>query len=364
MTVLLALRLLAPALLLACPVQAVDTNLWGITGTGAKSPLTLASINAASGALKPGTGAQPIDCGTVVQQGSALDPVKRVFYNVALNCTDPESGTRNPKHAGVYWLVGVALATGQVVTQTKLPLLLPYNPIVAFDPPGEGITVAADPVTGDVLVFGPSQIVKLPPGAGAQEGPLMLLQRLVAGPDDSLDMAAINVSSVMSASTIVGVDATYGDGVFYSFITPVNTTGIHLVSVDATQQNAIFKDIGETAIGTADYDRVSKRVFGLAEDDGKRTLLSVDTSTGESKKVAELTGFNVEWGSDATLDPTLRIHYSLLCPSAPGGGGCASSDFHLVQINIDDGGFAAHPTECATPDECTLSMEAELLPAQ
>lgn len=176
-------------------------------------------------------------------------------------------------------------------------------------------------------------------------------------------MPAINISSVVSGSTIVGVDATYGEGMFYSFITPVNTTGIHLVSVDTTQDNPKFKDLGDSPIGTADYDRVTKKLFGLAEEDGKRTLMSVDTSTGLSEKVAEVSAYNVEWGSDATLDPTLRMHYSLLCPSA-GSGGCASSDFHLIQINIDDGGLAAHPTECAVPSKCTLSMEAELLPAQ
>lgn len=359
------LLLLLSLLLLVCPAQGEDTNLWGVTGRAAKSPLTLASINAVSGALTSGKGAEPIGCGTLVQQGSAVDPVKRIFYNLALNCTDPETGAHNPETAGVYWLVGVALATGKVVAQTQLLSLLPYNPIMPMDPPGEGITIAADPVTGDILVFGPVQIVKLPPGSSVQEGPLMLLQRLIVGPDDSsLGMAVVNVSSVVSSSTIVGCDATYGDGIFYSFITPVNTTGIHLISVDTTRNNADFKDLGDSSISTADYDRVTKQIFGLAEQDGKRTLMSIDTSSGVSKKVAELAGFNVEWGSDATLDPTLRVHYSLLCPSSSGGMGCASSDFHLIQINIDDGGVLAHPTECATPDKCTLSMEAELLPAR
>eukprot|EP01046_Picozoa_sp_COSAG06_P098917 COSAG06_NODE_45018_length_358_cov_0.930502_2_plen_60_part_01 len=59
------------------------------------------------------------------------------------------------------------------------------------------------------------------------------------------------------------------------------------------------------------------------------------------------------------------MHYSLLCPNGGGGGGsCASSDFHLIQINLDDGGVMAHPTECATPNECTVSMEVEALPSQ
>ena len=359
----MAFLLVAP-LLLAFPAQTQNSNLWGITGFGATPPLALATIDAASGAVKPIPGAKTIDCGTVVQQGRALEPVERILYNLALYCTDPKMGTRPLETAGLYWLVGVSLKTGEVVAQTKLPALLPYNPIGPMDPPGGGITVAGDPVTGDVLVFGPAQTVKLPPGSGVQEGPLMLLQRLVTGPDDTLDMTAINVSSVVSDSTIIGVDATYGDGVFYSFISPINTTGIHLVSVDTTQENAKFKDLGDSSIDTADYDRVTKQLFGLGEDSGKRTLMSVDAATGVSKKVAELTAFNVEWGSVATLDPTLRMHYSLLCPSAAGGGGCASSDFHLIQINIDDGGLAAHPTECADPAGCTLSMEAEILPAQ
>jgi hypothetical protein len=370
---LLPLLLLAASCLSATSSSSaggVDTNLWGITGWGAKTPLALASVNAASGAAKPSTGAESIDCGVVVQEGSAIDPVKRIFYNVALNCTDPESGSRAPEAAGVYWLVGLSLATGKVVVITKLPLLLPFHPIGPFGTPGQGITIATDHATGDVFVFGPVQLVKLPPGppGGAGEGPLMLLQRLVGGPDaddgSSLSLSAFNVTSAVSASTIVGVDATFGDGVFFSFITPINTTGINLVSVDTTQDNARFKDLGEALVDTADWDHVTKQIFGLGEVDSKRILMSVDPSSGASKKIAEVADFTVEWGSDATLDPTLRMHYSLLCPNGGGGGGCASSDFHLIQINLDDGGVMAHPTECATPNECTLSMEVEALPSQ
>lgn len=37
-----------------------------------------------------------------------------------------------------------------------------YNPVDPFDTPGSGITIAADPLTGDVYVFGPVAFLPIP----------------------------------------------------------------------------------------------------------------------------------------------------------------------------------------------------------
>ena len=63
------------------------------------------------------------------------------------------------------------------------------------------------------------------PIPGTQDiGPLMLLQRFVSSGDHK-HMKATNISTALSASTVDGVDATFGEGAFYSFFTPLNSTG-------------------------------------------------------------------------------------------------------------------------------------------
>lgn len=60
-----------------------------------------------------------------MQQGSALNGIKRVYYQLALNCTDPATGKRNAADNGTYWLVGLSLATGRLVEAQRLSVLLP-----------------------------------------------------------------------------------------------------------------------------------------------------------------------------------------------------------------------------------------------
>ena len=91
--------------------------------------------------------------------------------------------------------------------------------------------------------------------------------------------------------------------------------------------------------------------------------MSVDPADGRSKTVSTLTNFNIEWGSAACLDATLRVHYSLLC-GVGGGGGCDSAGFHLIEINVDGGTLVRTPLACADAGNCTSSMEAEQLTAE
>jgi len=138
-----------------------------------------------------------------------------VFYNLALSCTDPETGERDPEEDSLYWLVGLSLDSGQAVITQRMPLLLPFHPMGPFSQPGEGITLALDGATGDIYLLGPVAILPLPssPKPQPQEGPLMLLQQLSRGaPDDGPSrLSARNVSSALSASTVIGVDATFGE---------------------------------------------------------------------------------------------------------------------------------------------------------
>lgn len=136
---------------------------------------------------------------------------------------------------------------------------------------------------------------------------------------------------VVAQSTMVGVDACFGGGHFFTIAVPIGYQDPQLMRADCDAESNTTADlmvVAKASVDTLDYDQETGMLFGLSESgSGQRQLKSVDPNSGQAAVVTTLATLNMEWGSVATVDTVARRHLSLLC------AGKSVAHYHLLHAN-------------------------------